>query len=131
LSNAWLVRGGVSILPTEKTKLLLCACHFESLDDFAAPWPQISVFGVRMAPFAPLTFLSKKNDGDLGTEIELIGSYKYNEDLSFEAGYAHLFTGPGLAQGNYNVWNGLMADGGANGRGDAADYLYVETKLVF
>jgi len=117
LSNVWLIRGGVSAMPTEKIKVLLAVTYYESIDELQTlrwlrfPWDPQSI------------------DSTLGWETGLYATYNYSEDLTFEAGWAHLFVDDGLADGNFVVGNGL-----ANWRGtdtDDADYLYVETKICF
>lgn len=129
LSNAWIVRTGVSANPTESLKLTFLVSYFEALDPYAAPWPTFTVLGARVAPLVDLSFVTKDNSKNLGTEIEIIAAYKYSEDLSFEAGWAHLFTGKGLEQGSFSNGNGLLFNGGT-ARNDA-DYLYLETRLRF
>ena len=59
----------------------------------------------------------------------LYATYSYSEDLCFKAGWAHLFVGDGLADGNYNSANGLGFNGGVDD--DDADYLFVETQISF
>ena len=129
LSNAWIARGGVSLTPTERTSLLLAVTHFESLDEYAAPWPAFTLLGMRVAPLSPFSFLSRENDGDLGWEVGLYATYQYSEDLAFDAGWAHLFVGDGLAQGNFNSANGLGFNGGTDD--EDADYFFVETRIAF
>jgi len=129
LSNTWIVRGGVSVNPTECLKLTLLASHFEAVEPYAAPWPTFDILGLRVTPFGDLSFLDKNNSSDLGTEVELIAAYAYTEDLSFEAGWAHYFTGDGMAQGSFSNGNGLIFNGGTDD--DDADYVYFETKLKF
>jgi len=129
LSNVWIARFGASANPLENLKVSLSGSHFESLANYDAPWPTFSVFGTRIVPFSALTFLSKENSGDLGWEVVLNANYSYSEDLTFEVGYAHLFVGDGLAQGNFNNNNGLTFNGGT--AQDDPDYLYFQTKLTF
>jgi hypothetical protein len=115
LSNAWVGRFGVAFFPTESLKISLLGSHYESLDAFKAP--------------GALPFITHSNSKDMGWEAEIIATYNYSKDLSFEAGYAHLFVGDGLAEGNYSAGNGLIFNGGTDD--DDADYLYFETKLSF
>ena len=116
-SNAWIARCGGSIAPTEKTKIQLLATHFEALEAYAP------------STVPPFGFIHSKNSSNLGTELEVIGSYNYTADLSFALGYAHLFVGKGLEEGSFNHANGLIFSGGT--RGDDADYVFFETKLTF
>ena len=55
--------------------------------------------------------------------------YRYSNDLTFEAGWNHLFVRRGLAEGNYSDYNGLLNNGGTDD--DDADFFYLETKLCF
>lgn len=115
LSNAWVARCGVSVLPVENLKIALLGSHFSTLDAFKAP--------------TCLPFVTKSNDTDLGWEAEIIATYNYTKDLSFEVGYAHLFVNDGLGQGNFSAGNGLIFNGGT--AKDDADYVYFDTKLTF
>jgi len=128
LSNLWLVRGGVGATPTERLNVMLTATYFQADEPFDAP-RHVKLGGFRI-PVAPgLSFWTTENDDSLGTEVELSGTYHYTEDLSFKAGWAHLFVDDGLNDGNFNQLNGLGFNGG---RGDEdADYLYLETRLAF
>lgn len=128
LSNAYVIRGGVSAMPTESIEVLLNVAWFEALEEFDSPvyW-NLGGFRIPIAPALP--WWTTANDTSLGWEVNLVGTYHYTEDLTFEAGYSHFFVGDGLSEGNFNSWNGLLFNGG---RGDDdADYLYFETKLAF
>jgi len=128
LSNVLIYRGGVSAMPTESVKLELNVSYFEADAEFDSP--VYFDFGRFRIPIAPaLSFWTDSNDSDLGWEVELVATYNYSEDLSFQAGWSHLFTGDGLADGNFNRLNGLLFNGGSDS--DDADYLWVETKLAF
>ncbi len=128
LSNAYLLRGGVSAMPTESIEVLLNVAWFDTLEEFDSPvyW-NLGGFRIPLAPALP--WWTTVNDNSLGWEVNLVGTYHYTEDLTFEAGYSHFFVGDGLSEGNFTSWNGLLFNGG---RGDDdADYLYFETKLAF
>ena len=56
-------------------------------------------------------------------------TYHYSEDLSFQAGWAHLFVGDGLEDGQFSFGNGLLFNGGSGD--DDSDYVFIETKLCF
>ncbi|HPO84975.1 MAG TPA: alginate export family protein, partial [Candidatus Hydrogenedentes bacterium] len=128
LSNVMIYRGGVSASPTEAVDLKLLVSYFEALDTFDSPvYFDLGRFRIPIAP--ALSFWTDSNDSSLGWEVELMANYRYSEDLSFEAGWAHLFTGDGLADGNFNSFNGLLFNGGSDS--DDADYLYLETRLSF
>ena len=135
LSNCQIFRAGVSAMPTESIELKLDVTYMEALDEFAAP--AYFTLGRYRIPWAPVfilgipidSWLTDDSDNDLGWEVKLSGIYHYSEDLTFEAGWAHLFTGDGLDDGNFTQSNGLAFDGGVDD--DDADYLYVETRLAF
>ena len=114
LSNAWLIRAGVSILPTESVKLALAATYFQVDDTIDTP--------------GFLGFGGDEGDSDLGWEVGLYGSYQYSEDLAFRAGYVHYFGDDGL-DGELIALNGLTLFNGDED--DDYDYLFVETEIKF
>ena len=129
LSNVWIARTGVTVSPTESVKVNLTATYFEALDTFETLryW---EIAGTRVVPIFPLPFWSTKdNSSDLGWEVALSAHYNYTEDLGFEVGYAHFFTGNGLAEGNFVNSNGLEFNGGS--KDDDANYFYAETSVKF
>jgi hypothetical protein len=129
LSNVWIARAGVSAQPFENVTLQLSASKFETVEPYRAPWTAFTLFGERITPVWSLTFLDQENSKDLGWEIDAKAIYNYSESTSFEAGYAHLFVGDGLAEGNFNQANGLAFNGGTGK--DDPDYFYFDTKITF
>jgi hypothetical protein len=128
LSNFWTARAGVSVAPTENLTVALKAAYLASNNAYDVP--RFVRIGRYRVPINPRwSFWTQKNDDDLGIEAELSATYNYTSDLSFKAGWAHLFVGDGLSQGNYNLRNGLLFNGGTSD--DDADYIYLETKLQF
>lgn len=128
LSNAYVIRGGVSANPTESIEVLLAVSYFQTLEEFDSP-RYFTVGGFKI-PVAPaLSFWTQENDDELGTEVGLYVTYNYSEDLSFEVGWAHLFVGEGLEDGQFSNGNGLLFNGGTGD--DDSDYVYFETKLCF
>ena len=128
LSNVWTARAGVSLKPAENIEVGLNAAYFESLEAFRVP--VYLTLGRYRVPVVPdWSFLTAKNDTDLGWEIDLWATYHYSDDLKFKAGWSHLFVGDGLSEGNYNDFNGLQFNGGT--ASDDADYFYAETTLSF
>jgi hypothetical protein len=101
LSNFWTARAGVSAMPTESLKLQLSGAYLDLVEDFGG-------------------------DADLGWEIDLAATYAYTQDLSFEVGYSHFFTGDALksvfVDEDANVWTKSSDD---------LDYFYFQTKLSF
>jgi len=128
LSNAHVFRGGVKAMPTESVELLLSVSYFLAQEEFDSPvyWD----FGGFRIPLCPVrSYAATENDNELGWEVGLYATYHYTEDLSFKAGYAHLFVGDGLTDGAFSVNNGLGFTGGAGD--DDPNYFFVETKLAF
>lgn len=117
LSNAWWARLGVMAAPTEKLHGILALTYIESLEAFDRP-----VAGI-------FSWWTRENDKDLGVEAILFMEYCYSKDLTFEAGWSHLFTGDGLGKGNYSSWNGTIFNGGSDD--DDADYVYGGCKISF
>lgn len=147
LSNCWLLRGGVSAMPTEDLEVLLTLTYMESMDatDVAA-WPGL------------IPWRTVDLDSTLGWEAGLYVTYNYSEDLTFKGGYAHLFVDDGLTganlwqarRGNFSALNGTANYAGPFGNffwatvtnllgwnvvpgkdADDADYVFVETQIKF
>lgn len=117
LSNAWFARAGVMFAPFEKVRSILAVTYYESLEAFDRPVMPV------------LTWWTCENDRDLGWEVTFFHEYHYSEDLVFELGWTHLFTGDGMAQGNYSAWNGTILNGGSDD--DDADYMYAGCRINF
>ena len=128
LSNFWMVHGGVSAHPMESVEAGLDASYFGVLDTFDLP--RFFRAGHTPVLFARgFSFMTKKSGDDLGWELDLWLKYHYSKDLTIEAGWSHLFTGDGLAKGNFNDMHGLLFNGGTDDSN--ADYLYFQTILRF
>ena len=130
LSNAWVLRAGISAMPTEKISLLLAASYFEA----DRTQNNNGFFGL----------FATDNEDTLGWELGLYADYQYSEDLVFRAGYAHFFGDEdGLNGQNLSALNGLAAlvhNDGNNGffglfgnNNDDADYNYLfwEAEISF
>ena len=128
-SNLWVAYTGVNAKPTEKLTVALLLAYVQSLEDYDAPWPTFSILGRRFVPLGALSWLDRENADHLCTELCLSATYNYSQDLSFEVGYSHMFLGEGAAQGNFNLGNGLVFEGGTDD--DDADYVYLDTKISF
>ena len=128
LSNAWIAGAGASIWPTEKTEFSVRLYHFETLEEFKAPY-HFEIGDLRIVPFFPFSFIDEENDTDLGWELDLRLRYEYSEDLSFLFGWSHLFVGDGLAEGNFSDGHGLFFNGGTDD--DDADYVYAQALVMF
>ena len=129
LSNVWIGRGGVSAMPTEDDTVLLTLAYYQSIENYDVTWPVFWLLGNRITLLSPFSWITQENGDDLGWELGLSVTYDYSEDLSFELGWAHLFVGEGLEDGNFNALNGLAFNGGISD--EDADYVYLETKLSF
>jgi len=128
LSNFWMVRGGVSAHPAESIEAGLNASYFGVIDTFDRPL-YLNAGSDYLLLARGWSFLTQESSDDLGWELDLWVKYHYSPDLTFEAGWSHLFTGDGLAEGNFNDMNGLLFNGGT--AKDDADYLYFQTTLRF
>lgn len=111
MSNVWLVGGGVGAQVTESIGLSLTANYYNTVEDY------------------------DNDDSDIGIEVGLYADYAYSDELSFSAGYAHLFAGDALEDG---VW--ISASGakpvqagpiGGLGDSDDLDYIFLETSISF
>jgi hypothetical protein len=128
MSNFWTARLGFKAAPTESVDVLLKGSYFQVDESFDAPrHVRIGRYRVPVAP--NLSFWTEENDDSVGIEAELSAVYRYSEDLSVEAGWAHLFLDDGLEDGNFTARNGLVFNGGSSD--DDADYVWVETRLTF
>jgi hypothetical protein len=127
LSNAYVLRAGVSASPTESIDVLLALSYFQTIEEFDEPlnW-NVGGFKIPVAP--ALSFLTEENSSDLGWEAGLYVTYNYTEDLSFEVGWAHFFADDGFDDGQFSGLNGLGFIGGGD---DDSDYLYFETRIGF
>lgn len=128
LSNAWTIGAGVQFKPVECVELRLQTAYFGVVAPFDLP-KSVHIAGKAVPIAGPFSFWTDKADSDLGWDVSLSGIYHYSEDLDFEAGWSHLFTGDGLTRGNYTDFNGLLFSGGTDN--DDADYLYLQALLKF
>ncbi len=117
LSNAWTARVGVMAAPMEKIRTVFAVSYYEALEPFDRPVMPV------------LTWWTRTNEKDMGWELTLFNEYLYSDDLTFEFGWAHLFTGDGLGEGNFSAWNGTILNGGSDD--DDADYVYAGCKISF
>lgn len=128
LSNAWVGKGGVSLAPTESLTVGVDVLYFEALEAFDSP-ASIGMGGW-LLPLAPaLPFWTQEGETELGWETILWAEYAYTEDLTFVAGWTHLFAGEALDRGVFSGNNGL---GFLNGReSEDGDYMYLGTTIKF
>jgi hypothetical protein len=133
-SNAHFFHTGVQVAPTDSLEVALDIGYYLTDEPFSAPihWDFGKVFGnyrLRVPLFPGLSFLNETNDDELGWEVDLSATYYWSEDLYFSAGWAHLFVGDGLSDGNFVTSNGSEFIGGSDG--DDADYFWFETGVSF
>lgn len=130
LSNFWTARVGVQASPTEKIDIDLNVAYYASVEQFDQPIPRPWYWRDFIVVFShPFSFLTNEGDAELGWETSISAKYRYSEDLSFEAGWAHFFAGDGLTDGNYVDLHGLSFSGGTSD--EDADYFYWEGRLSF
>ncbi len=128
LSNFWMLRGGFSVQPAETLEAGMDLAMFRVIEPFQLPlhcW----LNGRRVTFARDLSFLTRTADKDMGWEMGIWGRYRYSDDLTFEAGWSHLFTGKALHDGNFVDLNGLAYNGGTDQKD--ADYFYFETDIRF
>lgn len=128
LSNFWTARVGVSAHPTECIETRFEVAYFGVVEPFDQPIG-IWICRTRFPILPELSFWTDEVDSDLGWQTDLRITYHYSDDFKIEAGWAHLFTGDGLKDGNFVDFNGIGFNGGTDN--EDADYLYLETSLKF
>lgn len=130
LTNFWTGRAGVEVSPTEKIDVNLDVAYYAAVDEFDHPVPRPWYYRDAIIILGhPFSFITRETDSELGWETSVSATYRYSEDLIFEAGWTHLFTGDGLTDGNYVDMHGLSFSGGTSDKD--ADYFYWEGKLSF
>jgi hypothetical protein len=124
--NAWMsnfkqLRTGVTIKPSSKIWMMFRFQKLWAVDTF--DWPvNVDINGVRV-PVAPLfSWWTQPSSDDLGYSTDIIFKYNYSQDLTLVLYWGHLFTGPGLYDGNYIFFNGTGFAGGS--ARDQADYAF-------
>lgn len=127
-SNIWWVRAGLNTFLFDKFLIILFGSHYEAVEPFQRPL-SVKLWGQRVPLLPGLSWVTKENPRDLGWDIALFTEYHYSEDLIFELGYSHHFSGPGLEYGSFSRWNGLAFNGGTGK--DGADYVYAGTRVKF
>jgi hypothetical protein len=117
LSGVHAVTLGASVSPADTLYLSLDVMYLRAVDAFERP------------ALAPLSFVTQPNDQHLGWETYLGVSYAYSDDLEFNVGWSHFFTGRGAAQGHFLASNGLDFTGGS--AQDDLDAFFFRTTLRF
>jgi hypothetical protein len=131
LSNVWVGTVGARAQFTEKISAFVEAAHFEVVDPFERPTYRSPLFPgfFGAGTISLLSFVTGESDDNLGWEAELGLDYKYSEDLKFQLGYSHFFSGDGMEDGHFIDLNGLGFAGGLDD--DDADYFFFASELKF
>ena len=128
MTNFWKAYAGVTLIPTSAIETGASVVYLEALEPFDRP--AAFTLGNWQIPLAPaLAFWTKEGSRELGWQSNVWAVYSYTENLSFEVGWSHFFTGEGVDDGAFMDENGLTLVGG-QGREDA-DYVYFLTTLEF
>ncbi len=127
-SNGHIFVTDVMAHPTESVTVIAGLTYYLADEAFAEPY--YVKLGRYHIPIMPSwSFWTKESSRDLGLQSDIIIVYAYSKDLTTSFHWCHLFTGDGLKDGNYNAWNGLMFDGGREGKD--GDFFSLETCLKF
>jgi hypothetical protein len=128
LTNFWKAYAGVTMTPTAAIEAGGSLVYLEALEPFDRP--RTVGVGDWQIPLAPaLAFWTDEGSRELGWQTNLWLVYSYTENLSFEVGWSHYFTGEGIEDGAFIDENGLTLVGGQDN--DDADYVYFLTTLEF
>jgi hypothetical protein len=117
MSNFWKLYIGVSGTPTEKIELGLKVTYLSVVEEFDRP------------VFFAFPWWTNSGDNDLGWQTGFTAAYQYSDDLSFELGYTHFFTGGAIEDGSFIDGNGLLYVGGFDD--DDVDYVYGMMSIEF
>lgn len=123
LSNVFVYRLGLSVLPTESLTLALALSYFVADEEDDEEF----LFDI----FDSIIDFDKNADDELGFEVGLYADYQYTEDLVFRGGYAHFFGDDGTEDGNFVTGNGLFRLVDVDGDDGDYDYLFFETEIAF
>lgn len=134
LTNFWQARAGVTAHPLEAVDTGLSVAYYEVDEPFDWPayWTLPNIGNAVPHRWAILPIIApwtEKADDEIGWITHLWVKYQYSADLWFKVGWEHLFTGDGLADGNFTNRNGLELNGGTDD--DDADYFYFDTMIKF
>ncbi len=128
MSNFWKAYIGATVAPTEKIEIGATVTYLEAVDEFDRP-PWIPIGGGHLPLTSAFSFWTRPGSKELGTQTAVWAAYQYAEDLTFEIGWSHYFTGEAILDGVFVLDNGLTFIGGLGH--DDADYVYFYTSLEF
>lgn len=142
LSNCYVFKGGLSLNPgiDSVTLKLVGSCFVADKDEGSRNrMYDLSTgnLGERLRHWAYNTRNNWKRifDGtgspsrEAAWELGLYADYAYSKDLTFRAGYAHLWTDSGVENSDRIALNGTSAFN--SGGNEQLDYLFLETELKF
>ncbi|MDZ4860029.1 MAG: alginate export family protein [Candidatus Hydrogenedentes bacterium] len=129
MSNFWKAYLGANAYPSDNVEMGLNATYYEILEPFDSP-VSVSLGGWKV-PVAPaLSFWTTEGSTELGWQVSLWAVYAYSEDLSFEVGWSHWFTGDAIGEGAAFIdENGLRNVGGRDD--EDQEYFYFLTTIEF
>ena len=129
MSNFWKAYIGANAYPSERVELGATVTYLETLNGFNSP---VSVtFGNWKVPVAPaLPFWTNGGSKDLGWQTSLYTRYAYTDNLTFEVGWSHWFTGNAIGDGVVFTSEYGMRNIGGSGSDDQ-DYVYFLTTIEF
>ena len=104
MSNAYIYRAGLNVMPTEEIQLSAVGTCFVADRDVTS-------------------------SREAAWELGVYADYSYSEDLVFRAGYAHLWADDGINNGDRITQNGLAPFDDAGN--EHFDYVFLETEISF
>jgi hypothetical protein len=127
-SNFSQIRAGVEFHPFEKVTTYLSTAYFQANEPFDGPRAfTLGKYRVTIAPNQ--SFWTQESSSDLGINTYCWVKYDYSDNLFIKLGWEHLFTGQGLADGNFTHRNGLEFSGGRDQHD--ADYIFFDMGTKF
>lgn len=130
MSNFWKVYLGATATPTDALEIGVDVGYFETVAPFDNP---VAIrHGSFWYPFLAdrFPFITKENADDLFWQTFLYVYYQFSEDLGFEVGWAHCFTGDAISDRVAFLDGYGLTNVGGIGEADV-DYVYFYTSLEF
>ncbi len=128
LTNFWKAYAGAKVSVSDAIILSGMASYYQVIKPFDRP--AMFTFADWQIPIAPaLSFWTQRGSSDLGWQTAFWCTYMYTQDISFEVGWTHFFTGDAIEDGAFIDNNGTAFVGGI-GKSDM-DYLYFLTTVEF
>jgi hypothetical protein len=128
MSNFWKAYVGTTFQVSESVEVGASWTYYQLVEPFERP-KAVDLLGFSV-PVAPsFSFWTDSGSREFGSQIFVSAAYAYSEDLSFEIGWSHFFTGEAIDDGGFALNNGLTYIGGVDD--DDADYVYFYSSLAF